>query len=70
MMTATTTLLNQIYRLPVSERMLIVERTVHSIRSEKNNMASAVALMMDEYQNNKELTAFSQLDMENFYETR
>jgi hypothetical protein len=70
MTTATATLLNQIYRLPVSERMLIVERTVHSIRAEKNDMANAVALMMDEYYNNKELTAFTQLDMENFYEAR
>jgi hypothetical protein len=61
------TLLNQIYRLPVSERMLIVERTVHSIRAEKNDMANAVALMMDEYYKNKELTAFTQLDMENLY---
>jgi hypothetical protein len=70
MMTATATLLNQIYHLPLYERMLIVERTIHSIRTEKNDMTGAVALMADEYRNDMELTAFTQLDMENFYETR
>ncbi len=63
-------LLNQIYHLPVSERMLIVERTIHSIRRERSRMAKAVALMADEYRNDTELTAFSALDQENFYETR
>jgi hypothetical protein len=68
-MMTTATLLNQIYHLPVSERMLMVERTIRSIRTEKNNLADAVALMADEYRNDRELTAFTQLDMENFYET-
>jgi hypothetical protein len=66
---ATAVLLNQIYHLPVNERMLIVERTVHSIRAGKNDMATAAALMADEYRNDRELTAFTQLDMENLYET-
>jgi hypothetical protein len=63
-------LLNQIYHLPVRDRMLIVERTIHSIRREKNRTAKAVALMADDYREDKELTAFTALDMENFYETR
>ncbi len=63
-------LLNQIYHLPVHERMLIVERTIHSIRSEKKRTAKAVALMAGEYRTDGELTAFSALDMESFYETR
>jgi hypothetical protein len=66
----TATLLDQIYHLPVSERILIVKRTLQSIRAEKNDMTGAVALMTDEYRNDSELTAFTQLDMVNFYETR
>ncbi|MDR1222248.1 MAG: hypothetical protein LBL07_05135 [Tannerella sp.] len=69
-MMTTAALLNQIYHLPVSERMLIVERTIRSIRTEKNGLANAAAFMADEYRNDRELTAFTQLDMENFYETR
>jgi hypothetical protein len=61
----TATLLNQIYHLPVHERMLIEERTIRSIRTEDYQLENAVALMADEYRNNKELTAFTQLDTEN-----
>jgi hypothetical protein len=34
----TATLLNQIYQLPVSERLLIVERTVRSIRRDEKEL--------------------------------
>ncbi len=64
------TLLNQIFLLPVSERMLIVERTIHSIRVERNQIAKAVAMMADEYRTDDELTAFTTLNLEDFYETR
>ena len=66
----TTALLHQIYQLPFSERMLIVERTIHSMRTETGTLEKAVALMSAAYRNNKELTAFTSLDMENFYEAR
>jgi hypothetical protein len=36
----TATLLNQIYHLPVYERMLIVERTIHSIRTENKKLGN------------------------------
>jgi hypothetical protein len=35
-----TTLLKQIYHLPVYERMLIVERTIHSIRSSEDELGT------------------------------
>jgi hypothetical protein len=66
----TAALLNQIYRLPLYDRMLIVERTIHSMRTEANTLESSAALLSAEYRNNKELTAFTQLDIEKFYETR
>jgi hypothetical protein len=66
----TAALLNQIYQLPFSDRMLIVERTIHSMRTETGALETAAALMSAEYRNNKELTAFTSLDVENFYEAR
>ena len=39
-MATTAILLNQIYHLPVYERMLIVERTIHSIRMDENKYMS------------------------------
>jgi hypothetical protein len=63
-------ILNHIYHLPVRERILIAERTIHSIRLERRRTAKAVAIMAEEYCNDPELTAFTQLDMEDFYEAR
>jgi hypothetical protein len=40
-MMTTAVLLNQIYHLPVSERMLIVERTVRSIRRDEKELLSS-----------------------------
>ncbi|MDR2886702.1 MAG: hypothetical protein LBV26_01670 [Bacteroidales bacterium] len=64
---ATAALLKQIYHLPVHERIVIAERIIHSIRTEKNGTDEAVALMANEYCNNRELTVFTELDTENFY---
>ncbi len=64
------TIMNQIYHLPIRDRMLIVERTIHSIRTERNHTAKAVAMMADEYRTDDELTAFTALNLEDFYETR
>ncbi|MDR1154482.1 MAG: hypothetical protein LBL04_07205 [Bacteroidales bacterium] len=49
------------------DRMLIVERIIHSMRTETGALENSAALMSAEYRNNKELTAFTQLDAENFY---
>jgi hypothetical protein len=66
----TADLLNQIYQLPLSDRLLIVERTVRSMRTDAGELEKSAALMSAEYRTNKELTAFTQLDMEDFYEAR
>jgi hypothetical protein len=64
-------IINSIYDLPVSQRMFIVEKVVQSVRySEKTDMQKAVDLLYDDYKNDKELTVFTQLDQENFYEAR
>jgi hypothetical protein len=40
------------------------------MRTSTGELENSAALMADEYRNNKELTSFTQLDMENFYEAR
>jgi hypothetical protein len=69
-MMSTTVLLEQIFHLPVYEQMLIVEQIIHSIREENIELENAATEMADEYSSNKELTAFTQLDIEDFYEAR
>lgn len=65
------TLLEEIEKLPVSERLFIVEKTIHALRAEKSDtLALAAEELAHEYKTNKELTIFSSLDIESFYEPR
>jgi len=65
-------LMREIELLPLSKQMVLIERTLRSIREHELNskMSMAVKSLMDDYRSDKELTAFTALDMENFYETR
>jgi hypothetical protein len=61
--------LEEITLLPVSQRMLLAEKIIGSVRKEeqKISMQRAAELAYDDYKNDKELTAFTRLDGENFY---
>lgn len=68
----TKTILEQIGKLPIEDKMFIVEKTLKSIREKeiKEKMSKAVSELMEEYKSNNELKAFTEIDFENFYETR
>lgn len=65
-------IMKEIEKLPVEERILIIEQTLKTIREReiKEKMAKAVDELQVEYKTNKELTAFTDIDFENFYESR
>jgi hypothetical protein len=65
-------ILSEINRLPLQDRLLIIEKTLEVIRAnESDQQLSAASDMMEaEYRSNKELTAFASLDLEDFYEGR
>ena len=66
-----TDIMYNINRLPVSQRMLIVEYIMRSIRhEEQQSLEKAVECLYADYLNDKELTVFTQIDCEDFYETR
>jgi len=70
-MIKTTDIMHNIDRLPVSQRMLIVEYIVRSIRrGEHKPLEKAAEHLYEDYLYDKELTIFTQLDCEGFYETR
>jgi len=68
----TTDLIKQIEQLPVEKRMLIIEKTLKSIREKeiKEKMNKAVEELREEYKTNKDLIAFTDIDFDNFYEPR
>lgn len=65
-------IIRAIKKLPISKRVLIMERTLKTIRESvtERNMEEAADSLRNDYINNNELTAFSQLDCEDFYEAR
>ncbi len=63
--------MREIEKLSPSEKLLIAERTIHSLRQDElNSISIAAEALSDEYKTNKELTAFSSLDIEEFYVPR
>ncbi len=71
-MMRTRELMREIERLPIGRRILLMEKTLRSIRESdhKQKMAAAADLLDADYRTDSELTAFTALDLENFYEAR
>jgi len=66
-----TDIMHNISRLPKSQRMLLVEYIIRSIRHEEQSpLKKAAECLYEDYLKDKELTIFTQLDCEDFYETR
>jgi hypothetical protein len=68
----TTQILHEIGMLPRQTKMFVVEKVLHSIRQQeqKDEMKRAAEILYDDYMNDKELTIFTNLDGESFYESK
>lgn len=68
----TTVLLQEIQRLPLDKRFYLVEEILKSIKNEelKRQLQLAAQELHEDYVNDPELTSFTSLDFEHFYETR
>ena len=57
--------------LPLSQQMLIAEHIIHSIRNKKQpSLEMAAERLFTDYMTDENLTVFTKLDCEDFYETR
>ena len=65
-------LIKEIRRLPVQKQIYVIEKTIHSIRKQEdtNQMSKAANLLLSDYNSDRELTAFTNLDYADFYEAR
>ncbi len=68
----TNDIIKEIQKLPISKRIYVVEKTIHSIRTQddKNVMKKAADALYADYKTDNELTAFTNLDFVDFYETK
>ena len=65
-------IIKEIQQLPLQKRIYVIEEIIRSIRkqSEKNQMEIAAESLYEDYSTDKNLTAFTDIDFENFYETK
>lgn len=64
-------ILKEIEKLPLKEKLLLVEKTLRHIREHSDDILDkAVDSLLSDYKSDYELTAFSGLDLENFYEAK
>ena len=60
----TNEIIKEIQRLPVHKRIYVIEKTIHSIRKQedKNELKKAADNLLIDYESDKELTAFTNID--------
>jgi hypothetical protein len=68
----TAEIIKEIQNLSIQKRIYVLEKTIHSIRQQEDDkqMRKAADKLYVDYKTDKELTAFTALDFENFHETR
>jgi hypothetical protein len=69
-----TQIISEISHLSLAEKLYIMEMIVQSIRKEtqpsSSDLERAASLLWSDYKEDKELTAFTALNGEDFYETK
>jgi hypothetical protein len=65
-------IMQEINRLPLNKRFYVVEETIKSIKKEEmsHQMELAANALYNDYVSNKDLTAFTSLDLDSFYEAK
>jgi hypothetical protein len=65
-------IISEIENLPHNQKFYVVEETLKSIKKDElnNRIETAADRLYDDYKQDKDLTAFTALDLESFYETR
>ena len=65
-------LIQEIKRLSIQKRLYVIEKTIHSIRKQEyfNQMSKAAHLHLSDYKTDTDLTAFTNLNYEDFYEAK
>lgn len=62
-------IIEKIQELPFNEKMYVIEKSISLIRKQElqNQMQLAAEALYEDYAADKELTVFTQLDLEGFY---
>ena len=69
---STSEILDKISRLSPAEKLFIIEKTFKDLLRDNSvqQMTVAAEALENEYRTNQELTAFTSIDLEDFYEAK
>lgn len=68
---STIEIITEIKKLPLKEQIIVLKKIQESVKQkESSKLKKAAELLYENYKNDKELTAFTSLDSEDFYEAR
>ncbi len=72
MNTKVSDILKEIEELSLHDRIILIEKALKTLRSEEDarQIKRAARELYEDYKSDKELTAFTDLDLEDFYEPR
>jgi len=68
---STIEIINEIKKLPSKDRLIVIQKIKESLINNEDSQIERVAeLLAEDYKTDNELTIFTSLDYEDFYETR
>jgi hypothetical protein len=68
---STKEIIQSINNLPFKQRIVIIEKVLKSLHENpESKLEKAARALASEYVNDKDLTAFTAIDLDNFYEAR
>ena len=65
-------IIREIKKLPLADRISVIEKTLKSVKADsvRHPMEHASEILYNDYKNDKELTAFTSIDFDKFYEAK
>ena len=65
-------IIREIKKLPLADRISVIEKTLKTVKADSvtHPLEWASEVLYNDYKNDKELTAFTAIDFDNFYETK
>lgn len=65
-------IIREIKKLPLADRISVIEKTLKSVKADsvRHSIEHASGILYNDYKNDKELTAFTSIDFDKFYEAK
>lgn len=65
-------IIREIKKLPMADKISVIEKTLQSVKEDSilHPMEHASEVLYNDYKNDNELTAFTPIDFDNFYEAK